>query len=63
MMYKELKKLIIDWMFENEFLFQRLNGCVEAFRPYIYGPDGNFLIGGEAVYEFIKKADALIYGK
>ena len=60
-MYKELKKLIIEWLMNNENQWQRTNGCREAFRPYIYGPDGNYLIGGREVDDFIDKADRLLY--
>ena len=58
----ELKKAIIDWLFENKNAWQRTNACREYFRPYIYNSDGNFLIGGEEVSEFITSADKLIYG-
>lgn len=60
-MEKELKAAIIKWLFENENQWQRVNACVEHFRQYIYGPDGNFIIGGSAVYHFIVIADELIY--
>ena len=58
----ELKKAIIDWLFENKNAWQRTNACREYFRPYIYNADGNFLIGGEEVSDFITEADKLIYG-
>lgn len=60
-MNNELKKAIIDWLFENKNAWQRTNTCVENFRPYIYGMDGNFLIGGEVVYNFIVNAEKLLY--
>ena len=59
----ELKKAIIDWLFENKNAWQRTNACREYFRPYIYNSDGNYLIGGEEVSEFITSADKLIYGQ
>ena len=60
-MHKELKKEIIKWLLENENKWQRLNSCKEEFRNYIYDDEGNFLIGGEDVVNFIRKANNLIY--
>lgn len=62
-MTKELKTAIIQWLLENKNQWQRVNACTEAFREYIYNKSGNYLIGGEAVAEFIKTADKLIYSK
>lgn len=62
MMYKELKQAIINWLFENENKWQRTAACREVFRAYIYDADGNYLIGGENVSNFISAADKLIYG-
>lgn len=62
-MHKQLKKEIVMWMLDNENRWQRVNACVEEFKYYIYNPDGNYLIGGEEVADFIKKADKLLYGK
>ena len=59
----ELKRAIIDWLFDNKNAWQRVNACTEYFRPYIYNSDGNYLIGGEEVAEFITSADKLLYGK
>lgn len=58
----ELKKAIIDWLFDNKNAWHRTSACREYFRPYIYNADGNFLIGGEEVSDFITEADKLIYG-
>ena len=58
----ELKKAIIDWLFDNKNAWQRISACREYFRPYIYNADGNFLIGGAEVSDFIIEADKLIYG-
>ena len=60
---KELKIAIIKWLLENENQWQRVNACTEAFREYIYSKNGNYLIGGKAVAEFIGAADKLIYSK
>jgi len=59
-MRTELKKAIIDFIFENEKQFQINNAVTEKFRAYIYDADGNFLIGGKDVSEFIDKAIKLI---
>lgn len=61
-MYPELKKAIIDWLFENKNQWQRVNACHECFRQYIYTPEGNYCIGGKVVSDFISAADKLIYG-
>lgn len=63
MINKELKRAIINWLLDNENQWQRINACVEWFREYIYNSEGNFLIGGEEVYDFICAADKLLYGK
>ena len=60
-MHKELKKEIIKWLLENENEWQRLNACSKQFRNYIYDNEGNYLIGGEEVGNFIREADDLIY--
>ena len=62
-MNKELKKAIILWLLGHEYEWQRVNACYEAFRPYIYNVDGNYLIGGEIVSNFISQADKLLYGR
>ena len=58
----ELKKAIINWLFDNKSTWQRTSVCREYCRPYIYNADGNYLIGGEEISDFIIKADKLIYG-
>lgn len=57
-MPKELKTAIVKWLLENENQWQRVNVCTEAFREYIYNKSGNYLIGEEAVAEFIGAAEA-----
>ena len=59
--HKELKKEIIKWLLENENKWQRLNSCKEEFRNYIYDDEGNFLIGGKDVSDFVREANNLIY--
>ena len=58
---KELRKAILDWLFENENAWNRVNACVEQFRMYIYDGRGQFLIGGKEVLGFIREADMLMY--
>lgn len=58
----ELKKTIIDWLFDNKDAWQRVNTCKECFRSYIYNADGNYLISGKEVSDFITEMDKLIYG-
>lgn len=60
-MNKELKKAIINWLIDNENEWQRVNSCRNYFRWYIYNSDGNYLIGGKEVAEFISNADKLLY--
>jgi hypothetical protein len=59
-MRKELKKAIIDYIFEKEKEFQLTNSVTTKFRAYIYDADGNYLIGGKEVVEFIREAIKLI---
>ena len=62
-MNKELKKVILLWLLEHENEWQRVNSCIEEYKSYIYDTNGNRLIGGEAVTDFIKEAYKLIYRK
>lgn len=52
-MNKELKRQIANFILDNGENFQLTNATAGKFRPYIYGEDGNFLIGGKEVYLFI----------
>ena len=60
-MSKELKKAIIEWLFENEKQHQIINACSTNFNDYIFSKQGNYLIGGEVIHDFIVKAENLIY--
>ena len=60
-MHKELKKAIVHWLLDNENKWQRVNACKEEFRPYIYNAEGNYLIGGKEVAEFIVDTDKVLY--
>lgn len=59
-MRKELKKAIIDYIFENYNVFNMHNQTVKHFEDYIYDKKGEYLIGGEVVNDFIGKAIKLI---
>lgn len=56
-MHIELKKAIVNWMFEHKNEFQLTNATREQFRQYIYTPEGNHIIGGEEVSEFISSVN------
>lgn len=62
-MKTELKKVIIDFIFENEKEFQITNTTIEKFRPYIYDSDGHYLIGGGDVSIFIQEAIKLLLNR
>lgn len=59
-MNNELKKAIANYMFDNIKDFQLVNNTVDNFRAYIYDSDGNYLIGGNLVANFIIQIDNLI---
>ena len=46
-MKTELKKAIIDCIFDNVNEFQLTNFVVDKCRPYIYDDKGMYLIGGQ----------------
>jgi len=56
----ELKKAIMDYIFENLNDFQVINNTVKHFSAYIYDSEGNHLIGGEAIHNFIVGAVKLV---
>jgi len=59
-MNTELKKAIINYIFDNLKVFNLNNHVTDKFRAYIYDADGNYLIGGKEVSDFIKDAISLI---
>ena len=59
-MNKELKKAIVNFIFENDKQFQINNATIDKFRPYIYDSEGNYLIGGKQVANFIDDIIKLI---
>lgn len=56
----ELKKAIMKYVLDNINYFNLTNQTTEHFSEYIYDKTGNYLIGGEAVYQFIKDTINLI---
>ncbi len=59
----ELKKAIIEWMVENVSLFQLTNNTREHFKEYIYTSDGQYLIGGKQVSDFISDMSDILTKK
>lgn len=60
-MDKELKKAIVNWFFENVNAWQRVNACHDYFRQYIYDSNGNYIIGGKRVSDFIRAIDKVLF--
>ena len=61
MIRKELKQAIINWLLENENKWQRISACIQEFRPYIYTDEGNYLIGGKEVSNWIHNIDKILF--
>lgn len=59
-MNKELKKAIVNFIFDNPNEFQLHNATSKKFRNYLYDDEGEFLIGGKEVSEFIDNAIKLL---
>jgi hypothetical protein len=59
-MHTELKKAIIDYIFQNPKEHQLNHATTEKFKAYIFDSEGNYLIGGPTVTEFIFDAIQLI---
>lgn len=59
-MNTELKKAIVNFIFDNEKEFQLPNATTNKFRPYIYDDKGEYLIGGQEVSKFIDEAIKLL---
>lgn len=55
-MKKELRKAIVEFIFDNENSYQLTKKTIDNFRLYIYDNKGEYLIGGEDVLNFIKDA-------
>ena len=59
-MNTELKKAIFNYMADNHKQFSLVNNTTDEFRAYIYNANGDYLIGGEDVGEFIRQVDKLL---
>lgn len=54
-MNKHLKDQIIEKVQQNTTEYQLINFITYEFKAYIYDAQGNYLIGGEEVANFIKE--------
>ena len=63
MIYDDLKLEIVNWLLEHKNEHNRENACREHFRPYIYNNEGNHLIGGENISNFISVMDDVLFSK
>ena len=59
-MNTELKRAIVNFIIDNEKEFQIHNETMVKFRTYIYDTEGEHLIGGDEVYNFISDAIKLL---
>lgn len=59
-MNKELKKAIVDFMFEHDKDYQLVNNTKEEFRQYIYTPKGEYCFGGKEVGEFVNNVEKIV---
>ena len=59
-MFIELKKAIILFMIDHINDSQLVTITQREFYPYIYNNDGDYLIGGEIVSDFIYNAAKLL---
>ena len=60
MINTELKQAIINYIFENYNLFDRLNYVKDKFKNYIYDENWNYLIWWKDILEWIQNIDKLI---
>jgi len=58
-MNNDLKKAIVNWMFENSKEFQLVTATTTRFHQYIFEGTG-YAYGGEEVLEFINQCYKLI---
>ena len=59
-MNKELKKAIVNYMFDNATEFQLINATQERFRQYIYTEKGDYCYGGQLVVDFVSDVNKLV---
>ena len=58
-----LQKAICEWVFNNLDEFQIVNRCMNEFRAYIFDAQGDYLIGGAQVANFIQQFIKLVRDK
>ena len=56
----ELKRAIVNHIFDNINEFSLHNSLTDKFKAYIYDDEGEYLIGGLEVADFITNAIKLI---
>ncbi len=49
-----LKDLIVKYIQNNNGDFQLVNNTIAEFKKYIYTPEGEYLVGGQYIAQFIK---------
>jgi hypothetical protein len=59
----ELKKAIVNYIFDNSNEFQIINSVKNKFRLYIYDDKGEYLIGGKHIAEFIEDTIELLINR
>lgn len=60
MINTELKQAIINYIFQNYNLFNRLNCTTKKFKNYIFDENWEYLIWWKDIIEWIEKIDKLI---
>ena len=58
-MHQDLKRAIVNYMFDNAKEFQLVTATKTKFHQYIYSGTG-YAFGGEEVSEFINMTDKLV---
>ena len=60
MINPELKKAIINYIFEKYNVFNRLNNTIHNFKNYIYDENWNYLIWWKDILGWIQNIDKMI---
>ena len=59
-MNNDLKKAIVNYMFDNANEFQLNNATTEKFKQYIFTTEGDWCFGGKVVSDFINMTEKLV---
>ena len=59
--HPELRRAIVNWLFDNENVFCRSNACSKNFKQYIYDDNGNYIIGGKDIQDYISTMDTELF--